>query len=315
MHVNVIYLKDRKIARSIKKDIEAFLHFLALERGLSRNTEVAYASDLSRWAEFLAGKNIPSADGALPDDIREFLTVLADFGLQASSRARYLASLRAFYRYLCEQGIAKSDPTEIVDLPRLRRSLPDTLTVEEMERILAAPDIETITGIRDRAMLETMYACGLRVSELLSMARTNIIAEAEVVRIVGKGSKERIVPIGRSALGWIDKYLRYSRPHLMRLGVAEEALFVNARGRALSRMGVWKIVVSAAEKAEIGKKVHPHTFRHSFATHLLEGGADLRAVQEMLGHSDISTTQIYTHLDNEFIKEVHRSCHPRAKIE
>ena len=287
---------------------------MALERGLSRNTELAYASDLSRWVEFLLGKQIPSASDARAEDVREFLAVLADFGLQAASRARYLASLRAFYRYLGESGIAKSDPTEIVDMPRLRRSLPDTLSIEEMERILAAPDTETITGIRDRAMLETMYACGLRVSELLSMTRSNIIAEAEIVRIVGKGSKERIVPIGSSALGWIGRYLRYSRPHLMRLGTSEEALFVNARGRALSRMGVWKIVVSAAEKAEIGKKVHPHTFRHSFATHLLEGGADLRAVQEMLGHSDISTTQIYTHLDNDYIKEVHRSCHPRAKI-
>lgn len=254
-----------------------------------------------------------SATDANPEDVREFLVLLADFGLQASSRARYLASLRAFYRYLTESGIAKADPTEIIDTPRLKRMLPDTLSIAEVERILAAPDTDTITGIRDRAMLETMYACGLRVSELLGMARANIIAEAEIVRIVGKGSKERIVPIGRSALGWIDKYMRESRPRLLKLGCPEEALFVNARGKALSRMGIWKIVVAAAEKAQIGKKVHPHTFRHSFATHLLEGGADLRAVQEMLGHSDISTTQIYTHLDNDYIKEVHRSCHPRAK--
>lgn len=203
------------------------------------------------------------------------------------------------------------DISENIEMPKLKRHLPETLTAEETDKIITLPDISTPAGIRDRAMLETLYACGLRVSELINLSARDIIVDAEIVRVFGKGSKERLVPIGSHALNWINEYLSKVRPMLIKTGKSETALFLNMRGSKLSRMGIWKIIKQYSDLAGI-RDVHPHTFRHSFATHLLEGGADLRAVQEMLGHADIATTQIYTHIDREFIKEVHKTFHPRA---
>jgi integrase/recombinase XerD len=205
-----------------------------------------------------------------------------------------------------------SNPAENIDIPKSSKKLPETLTINDVNKILEQPDTSKPAGVRDRAILELLYACGLRVSELCTLRIKDIIVEAEIIRVFGKGSKERIVPIGSSALDWINQYLLKVRHLFVKRGKTEDILFLNQRGTQLSRMSIWKLVQSSARKAEIQIHVHPHIFRHSFATHLLEGGADLRAVQEMLGHSDISTTQIYTHLDNDYIKEVHKTYHPRG---
>jgi integrase/recombinase XerD len=239
--------------------------------------------------------------------------MLEELGLALSSRTRTLSSLRGFFSYLFSNKIIDNDITEKAELPKSRRSLPDTLSIDEMLAILEQPDISTKAGIRDRAMLELLYACGLRVSELCGIKQRDMLLEQEVIRVFGKGSKERIVPIGSSALEWVGMYQMEVRPHFMKSGIStNDILFLNQRGTGISRMSVWNIVSKATQDAGVEKHVHPHTFRHSFATHLLEGGADLRALQEMLGHSDISTTQIYTHIDREFIRQVHKTYHPRG---
>ncbi|MCZ2132703.1 MAG: site-specific tyrosine recombinase XerD [Bacteroidetes bacterium] len=294
------------------RNIRGFGRYLALERGLSDNTLSAYKLEIRRFSEFLAGRGKTSQTEADVADATDFLLFLADCGLSVASRARALSSLRTFYGYLQTEG-AKYDPTETLELPKSGRELPDVLSADEISLLLEQPDVKNPAGVRDRAILETLYACGLRVSELCNLCRRDILPDVEIIRVFGKGSKERIVPVGRSALEWLDRYSRDVRPLFMKSGAETEGkLFLNQRGRGLTRMAVWNIVSSAAHKAGLPQNVHPHTFRHSFATHLLEGGADLRAVQEMLGHSDIATTQIYTHIDREYIREVHRAFHPRA---
>jgi integrase/recombinase XerD len=217
-----------------------------------------------------------------------------------------------FYRFLVAEKAVDVDPTGRLDLPKLSRPLPDVLDPAEVEAILSQPDVSGPLGVRDRAILETLYATGIRVSELVSLRQSNVFPSEQFIRVTGKGSKERIVPIGRSALGWIERYRAGARAGLAGSRGGADALFLNARGTPISRMAVWTIVRNCTRKSGIGKEVHPHTFRHSFATHLLEGGADLRSVQEMLGHVNISTTQIYTHIDREYLREVHRTCHPRG---
>jgi len=293
-------------------ELKKFLHFVSLEKGLSENTRISYKHDLETYALFLVEMNLSSFAKSDPKCISAFLVRLNELGLSVTSRSRYLSSIRGLHKFLFANGSAISDASETIDLPKSGRKLPDTLTIVEVERILEQPDTTNKYGLRDKAMLELMYACGLRVSELINIRKRDIIIEAEIIRIFGKGSKERIVPIGRSALNWIDVYLTKARPAIMKLGKTDDVLFLNSRGGKLSRMGIWKIVDKYVKSAGIELNIHPHTFRHSFATHLLEGGADLRAVQEMLGHSDISTTQIYTHIDRDFLKEVHKTFHPRA---
>lgn len=292
--------------------LRSYLHYLQVEKSVSRNTVAAYTGDLQRYIGFLEGKNIRTAGDVLPAAISEFLGSLYDVGLSARSVTRNFSAIRGFHRFLVEEGLVASDPTEVLDAPKLSRPLPPVLTREEVDRILQTPDTHEPLGIRDRAILETMYATGVRVTELITLTRTNIMSDPGIVRVFGKGSKERLVPIGRSALEWIEVYATKVRSGLATGGRGKDALFLNARGRPLSRMAVWNIVRRYASMAGIRKDVHPHTFRHSFATHLLEGGADLRAVQEMLGHSDISTTQMYTHIDREYLKEVHKTFHPRG---
>jgi integrase/recombinase XerD len=290
----------------------AFLSYCRLERSLSRNTVDSYGFDLERLRGFLHQREIVAIGDVTPDILSEYVRTLYDLGFAATSIQRTLSTLRGYFAYLAADGAIASDPTELLESPKAARYLPGVLTIEEMLSLLAAVDARRRLGTRDRALLETLYATGMRVSELSNFAFEQLLFEEGLVRIFGKGSKERLVPIGEAAVEWIKKYLESERPFLSRPST-DSSVFLNGRGTRLSRMGIWKIIQRYAKKAGLDKKISPHTFRHSFATHLLEGGADLRAVQEMLGHANIVTTEIYTHVDREYLKEVHRSFHPRFK--
>lgn len=305
-------IKKDELPKSLTRELYQFIHYIDLERGLSENTKISYEHDLLRFAEYLQTQNVLKFSVAEQKHISSFLQLLNDFGIGSTSRSRYLSSIRGLYKYFYANGDIANDISALIDLPKSARKLPETLSIQDVEKILIQPDTKSNAGIRDKAILETFYACGLRVTELITLKQRNILYDAEVIRVFGKGSKERIVPIGYSALDWIETYRKKVRPLFNKKGEAEDVLFLNQRGTALSRMGVWKMVDKYSRFAELDFKVHPHMFRHSFATHLLEGGADLRAVQEMLGHADIATTQIYTHLDRDYIKEVHKSFHPRG---
>lgn len=300
-----------ELPKPFTRQIKQFIEYISLEKGLSDNTKASYKNDLKNLAEFLASMELERFEDVVKEDLIAFLYYISDLGLSNTTRARYLSTFRNFFRYLVSEGAMEQDISETVDMPKQKRKIPDTLSYEEINAIICAPDIDKTGGIRDRAMMEMLYACGLRVSELLSIQRKDVISELEVVRVVGKGAKERFVPIGRAAMKWLELYLASARPHIANIN-SEDILFLNMRGKPMSRMGFWKQLKKYTIESGILKNVHPHTFRHSFATHLLEGGADLRAVQEMLGHSDISTTQIYTHIDREYLKEVHKSFHPRS---
>jgi integrase/recombinase XerD len=293
--------------------IRSFILHLELEKSLSENTINSYAYDLKKFIEFLDLMRVDAFDFVGDRHIEKFLSYLKKEN-KASTTARILSSLRQFYDFLIKNksipGL-RINPFSNFDSPKLPRNLPVVLTVDEIEKILNQTDVSIKLGIRDRAIMETMYASGLRVSELIDLKTSNILITDELVRVYGKGSKERFVPIGLSALQWIKLYLEHSRialatPH------SEDYLYLNWRGRKLSRMAIWNILDKYSKLAGIKKEIHPHILRHSFATHLLEGGADLRSIQEMLGHADISTTQIYTHVDISYLKEVHRTFHPRG---
>ena len=290
----------------------AFLSYCRLERSLSRNTVDSYGFDLDRLRGFLHQKQIETVSDVTPDLLSEYVRALYDLGFAATSIQRTLSTLRGYFSYLVSDGVITSDPTELLESPKAGRYLPGVLTIEEMLSLFGAVDVQKRLGMRDRALLETLYATGMRVSELSNFAFEQILFEEGLIRVFGKGSKERLVPIGDVAIEWIKKYLETERPFLSRPST-DSSVFLNGRGTKLSRMGIWKIIQRYAKKANLEKKISPHTFRHSFATHLLEGGADLRAVQEMLGHANIVTTEIYTHVDREYLKEVHRSFHPRCK--
>ncbi len=296
----------------LERQIGDYLSYLRVERGLSANTLASYRFDLTRYREFLASQSCERADRVTLELVSGFLQHLHANGRTPRTQARMLSAVRGFHRFLSSEGIVPTDPTELVDGPRKGRDLPDVLTIPEVDAILNQPNTLKPLGIRDRAILETMYACGLRVSEVIGLRQSDLILDEGIVRVMGKGSKERIVPIGRSALEWIAAYRKQTRLTLAGKGRSHDVLFLNGRGGRLSRTSIWNMVSKYASAAGIKKDVHPHTFRHSFATHLLEGGADLRVVQELLGHADISTTEIYTHIDREYLKEVHRTFHPRA---
>jgi len=292
-----------------------FLNFLYLERNLSPNTIAAYQNDVQRYLLHLADRNIQTPGQVTAGDVAAFVSSLSAFQLEPSTLARNFSSIRTFHGFLLGEDVVDDDPTIALESPRIPRKLPDVLSYREIQLILETIVPQDRYTIRDRALFELLYACGLRVSEVIAMTRQDISREQSVVRILGKGSKERIVPVGEVALYWIDRYERDARPRFVVAGRTRDSMFLNNRGRPLSRMGVWKKLQEYVRKAGIEKKVTPHTFRHSFATHLLEGGADLRAVQEMLGHADISTTQIYTHLDRSYLREVHRTFHPRWSLD
>jgi integrase/recombinase XerD len=292
--------------------LKEYLSHLKLEKNLSDNTISSYKNDISSFIRFLEQHKIDDPSKIDSNIIVKFFTNLEKVGLTSSSAARYFSSLKGFLNYLFANDYVKSNPIEKVSPPKLAKNLPGVLTFEEVDKILSLPNTNETLGIRDKTILEVFYACGLRISELISLKLSDIFLDEEMIRVFGKGSKERIVPIGSSAINWIKTYLTKSRPLLQKKMKSENYLFLNSRGTKLSRMGVWKIVDRYIKESGIEKSAHPHTFRHSFATHLIEGGADLRSVQEMLGHADISTTQIYTHIDREFIKQVHKQFHPRG---
>lgn len=303
----------------MKRFRDAYLTYLTLEKNASRNTIASYGLDLTRYIGFLEKNGITAPSDVTEQDAALFIRALRKEDLQPRSITRALSALKGFHRFLIGDGIAIDNPIEKLDAPKLPRTLPDVLSPEEVDRIIRQPGNAPESKkrgkhlwIRDRAILETLYATGIRVSELITLTQSAVRTDAGIVRVFGKGSKERIVPIGIPALEWIARYRSECRPVLRTGAQSEDVLFLNARGGPMSRMAVWNIVRVNTVGAGIDKKVHPHTFRHSFATHLLVGGADLRAVQEMLGHADISTTQIYTHIDREYLKQVHREFHPRG---
>ena len=296
----------------MKVFLDEYLAVLKLERNLAQNTIESYRNDIINLFQFLENYNINDPQKITYNHIADFFKFLKEAGLSSSSASRYHSSLKGFFLYLFQSSYVTENPVEKIPAPKLSHKLPAILTINEVDNILSQPDAANKFGLRDKALLELFYACGLRVSELINLKLSGLYFREEVIRVLGKGSKERLVPIGSSAMNWITEYLKTSRPLLEKKSKSENYLFLNTRGTKLSRMGVWKIVDRYVKEAGIDKEVHPHTFRHSFATHLLEGGADLRAVQEMLGHSDISTTQIYTHIDRDFIKQVHRDYHPRG---
>jgi integrase/recombinase XerD len=291
--------------------IDDYLNYMAVEKGASRNTIDGYSRDLNRYAAFIDSRKIRDVRRIGTEEVISYLARLRDEGLAANSVNRALAALRGFYKYLLREKKLESAPMAHIELARVWMHLPDVLSREEMGFLLAQPDSATPAALRDAAMLELMYATGIRVSELVGLTLNSINWHVGYLVALGKGGKERIVPLGRTAYERVKRYLEQVRPLMLRGGQCN-CLFLNRSGKGMTRQGFWKIVKKYAGRANMGKKVHPHTFRHSFATHLLEGGADLRSVQIMLGHADISTTQIYTHVTRERLKEVHRKYHPRG---
>ncbi|MFA6013209.1 MAG: site-specific tyrosine recombinase XerD [Desulfobacteraceae bacterium] len=296
---------------SVNNLIDIFINYAQIEKGLSNQTLESYSRDLGRYAAFLKEIEVKSISEDDTYLILKHLINLRDEGLSPRSRARHLVTIRSFYRFLHKEKTIAKDPAKLIDFPKSGLRLPDTLNTAEVTSLIDAPDRTTHRGIRDAAMIELLYASGLRVSELIRLLMRDVNLDASFVRVFGKGSKERVVPVGSFAREKIDFYLRYSRPYLLK-GKTSEFLFVAREEKPMTRQGFWKLLNRYAEKAHIGKNISPHTLRHSFATHLLEGGADLRVVQIMLGHSDISTTQIYTHITREHLKNIHVKYHPRG---
>lgn len=292
--------------------LKEYLNVLRLEKNLSENTVSSYKNDIVSLINFLDSLKIDDPSAVDHKLLNNFFVSLQEIGLSKTSAARYYSSIKGFFNYLFSSKYIESNPAEKVSPPKLSKSLPSVLTVAEVDSILSKPVVKEKLGLRDKGVLEILYACGLRVSELIGLRISDLFLDEEIIRVFGKGSKERLVPIGSSAIKWTKQYLIKSRPLLAKREKSENIVFLNSRGTKLSRMGIWKLVDRYVKEAGIKKEVHPHTFRHSFATHLLEGGADLRAVQEMLGHADISTTQIYTHIDRDYIKQVHKQFHPRG---
>ena len=290
--------------------VDDFLHYLTVERGLAKNSLLAYGRDLAKFSHYLKSKG-RNPGQVRQGEINEFARRLSGEGLSAKSIARALNAVRMFYRYLVMETIVPEDPTAQVRSPRTTKSLPRYLTLEEVDRLLTAADVSTPLGLRDAAMVELLYATGLRVSEMVALRVRDLSLEAGYLRCLGKGGKERLVPLGRGAGDRLRAYLDRARPGLLR-GAARPSLFLNSRGGPMSRQGFWKILKKHGRAVGLKGKLSPHVLRHSFATHLLERGADLRSVQMMLGHADISTTQIYTHINRERLRTIYRDFHPRA---
>jgi integrase/recombinase XerD len=295
--------------------IHVFLSYARVEKGLSQNTILAYGRDLKRFDEFLTARKKNRIEAVDREDVVDFLSSLYRQKLDSRSVSRFLVSLRSFFKFALAEELVRLDPTENLESPKVRQSLPTYLRKDEMERLMEAPNPATPVGLRDRAMLEVFYSSGLRVSELLNLRISDVDLRAGYVRCIGKGDKERLVPIGRKAISAVEAYLAGARPKFLRSGAPpqhSQSLFLAKAGRRLSRITIWKILHDYGVKLGLRGRLTPHKLRHSFATHLLEGGADLRSVQLMLGHADISTTQIYTHVVEERLKEIYKAHHPRA---
>lgn len=290
---------------------KGFKAYLQLEKSLSDNSVQAYSRDLELFTHFLQDKSLSKNPGEIIlKDLQHFLKWITEMGMSATSQARIISGIKAFYKYCLLEDICKSDPTTLLEAPKLKRALPDTLSFDEIEQIIGAIDLSKPEGGRNKAILETMYSCGLRVSEVVNLRISQLYTDLGFIRVIGKGDKERLVPIGSSAVKYISIYKEQIRVHIAPQKGNEDVLFLNNRGSKLSRVMIFYIIKDLAQKAGISKTVSPHTFRHSFATHLVEGGADLRAVQEMLGHASITTTEIYTHLDREFLRKTLEQFHP-----
>lgn len=299
-----------------ERQIRDFGHYLKLERSLSDNSVEGYLSDVEKLRQFAAirDKGLQATDVS-PKDLRDFLEYITELGMSAHSQARILSGLKSFYKYLMFDGAIERDPTVLIEGPKLGRKLPDTLSFHEIEDLLESIDLSSPEGARNRAMLEVLYSSGLRVSELVDLQINNIYHDSGFLRVTGKGNKERLVPIGRDALKYLGIYMNEVRgktPHKSPVKGYESFVFLNRNGRKLTRVMVFTIIKNLAKAIGLRKSISPHTFRHSFATHLIEGGADLRAVQEMLGHESITTTEIYTHLDRDYLRQVIQEFHPRS---
>ncbi|TAF92586.1 MAG: site-specific tyrosine recombinase XerD [Bacteroidetes bacterium] len=291
--------------------LKGFKAYLQLERSLSDHSVEAYLQDVQKLTQYLQVQNLPLAPADISYQLlQQFVIWFSELGVAATTQARVISGIKAFYKYCLLEQIVSTNPTQLLEAPKTKRALPDTLALQEIEQILATIDVSTPEGTRNRAMLETLYSSGLRVSELVNLQLSHIFWEEGFLRIIGKGNKERIVPIGRVALQEIERYKNHVRVHIAVQKGQEDVVFLNRRGRALTRVMVFLIIKEAVTKAGIHKTISPHTFRHSFATHLVEGGADLRAVQEMLGHESITTTEIYTHLDRKFLQQTLEKYHP-----
>ncbi|HCS21271.1 MAG TPA: site-specific tyrosine recombinase XerD [Bacteroidetes bacterium] len=294
-------------------EIRGFKNYLRLEKSLSANSLDAYLHDVEKLTQYLEIAGIKKAPASITaDDLHQFLRWVSELGLAAASQARILSGIRAFYKYQLMEDLIQEDPTELLEGPKLGRKLPDTLDYKEIEMLLDAIDRSTPEGERNRAMLEVLYGCGLRVSELITLQISNIYPNEGFVRVTGKGDKERLIPIGSSALKQVLLYIQQVRVHIQPKPAAVDTVFLSKRGTGITRVLVFTIIKNLAKKIGMKKSISPHTFRHSFATHLVEGGADLRAVQQMLGHESITTTEIYTHMDREFLKTVVNRFHPRS---
>ncbi len=291
--------------------LEAYLTYLIVIRGLSKNTVNSYKTDVKKLFEFLKAANINSMYDIQPDHLARFIADLNVKGLGIRSINRCTVSVKQFFRYLMLENVLESDPARNLTTPRMKRALPEVLSVEDIKKILDSPDRSTFEGLRDSAMLEVLYASGIRVSELVNLTLTSLNQDHGYLAVFGKGNKERLTPIGQHALKKVRDYLSLSRPHLIKDRISDY-VFITRHGSKFTRQGFWKIVKGHAAKAGIQQNISPHTIRHSFATHLLENGADLRSIQMLLGHSDISTTQIYTHVESKRLKEIHRKFHPRS---
>ena len=290
--------------------IKDFVSYLKIEKGLAENSILAYQHDVDKLKEFASSKSsLP--DQLSYDDLKLFLSTLYDLGLSARSQARIISGIKQFYGFLLLENLIKEDPSELLEQPKLGRKLPEVLTIEEIDSLLAAIDLSKNEGHRNRAMLETLYSCGLRVSELVGLRFSDLFFEEGFIRVIGKGNKERLVPVSLQVQREIDIYQQHIRNHLNIQKGSENIVFLNRRGAQLTRVMVFTIIKNLAESIGLKKNISPHTFRHSFATHLIEGGANLRAIQEMLGHESITTTEIYTHLDQRFLRDAILSFHPR----
>jgi len=291
---------------------EQFKNYLKLERGFAENSLEAYLRDVVKFREYAQSQEWTSPEKITHHQIQDFLVYLNELGIAEASQARVLSGIKAFYKFLFLENIMQQDPSYLIEAPKLARKLPDTLSYEEIEKLLAAIDLSTPEGTRNRAILEVLYSCGLRVSELTELTLSQLYFDIGFLKVIGKGNKERFVPIGKDAIKYTKMYLEHIRNHLDIPRGYENYVFLNRRGKNLSRVFIFMIIKELAQKISLNKNISPHTFRHSFATHLLEGGADLRAIQEMLGHESITTTEIYTHLDKDYLRQTIQQFHPRS---
>ncbi len=294
----------------MKELIDPFLDYLSVERGMAKNTILAYRQDLNIYLDFITKRKIVALSNIAKNDIIEFMISEKTKGISPTSISRRLAAIRMFHRFLARERILKLDPTTLIDSPKLWKKVPDTMSLNEVEALINQPNVRNHQGLRDKAILETLYATGMRVSESTDLKTNNVNLDIGFLRCIGKGNKERVIPLGKKAIHSINRYLENSRQHFLNKKTSDY-LFISRSGAKLSRQSIWKLIKRYAQEAKIKKPIKVHTLRHSFATHLLERGADLRSVQEMLGHSNISTTQIYTHIDKDRLKTIHKQFHPR----